>query len=166
MTNADLNIEIAWRVTRGRPELEALVASYFVNHSSQKLSEFLRNAPASGAALLDLFYKQEGSFETFVDDVVAGKYFWHGVGRIIGNLLRISVLLVRTGPAIIGSVVAGMFGTDGDDSGNDIPDPGRSDPYCYDLGFGPPSHYTGEGSGTGFIDGYLERQRNIQSEPD
>jgi hypothetical protein len=159
MTNTALDIGLARLVTGGNPELEKLVASYFSAGSPETLSEFLRNALASGTALLELFREHGGLFDTFVDDIVEGRYFWFGIGRIIGNLLRISALLVRTGPAIIGSVVAGMFGTDEDDSGNDIPDPD-----CCDLGFGPPSYYyTGEDSGTGFMDGYLERQRNIRS---
>ncbi len=141
MTNTVLDIRLARLVTGGNPELERLVAEYFIAGSPKKLSEFLRSAPASGAALLELFHEHGGSFETFVDKVVDGRYLWYGVGWTFGNLLISPILLVRTLPMVICAIFEGLCDIESDDA------------LLYDLGFGMPSIYTDPDSPSqGFIE--------------
>jgi len=137
-------------VTRENYAMEKEIAHYFTTASPEKLSAFLANAPARGTALQRLFESHGGSFEAFVDDVLIGRYFWHGIGWNIGTCLGSFLLLAGLAPKIALAIFEGIFPVENDDETGD-------------LGFGPPSYYVGEGSETGFIAGYLERQRFRES---
>jgi hypothetical protein len=121
MENTILDIRLARQVTCGNPELERLIAKYFTAGSSEKLAEFLKSAPASGTVLLELFHEHGGSFGDFVDAVINGKYFLHGVGWNVGEIwrdmwtigiesARLSILLVRTVPNIMFATFSGFLG--------------------------------------------------------
>lgn len=157
MKNTALNIELTRRVTRGNSELNRLIANYFATGSPEKLDKFLRSAPASGTALLELSRKHGGSFGDFVDAVIRGEYLWHGIGWNAGEIwrdmwtigiesARLSILLVRIGPDIATSVSLGCLGFEVTEIVSH---------YSFD-GFGPVETYTGTDGSSGILGGNEE----------
>lgn len=60
----------------------------------ETLNQFLKKAPCTGDTLWQLFEESERGFFSFVDDVIAGKYFWHGIGWAIGRCIVFPLLAI------------------------------------------------------------------------
>ncbi|NTW89550.1 MAG: hypothetical protein HGB37_01375 [Candidatus Moranbacteria bacterium] len=98
-----LPLQHARHITNGHYDLTKLVAHFYLfggkqyseMESKEMTVRFLEMAPCTGDTLFRLFQESGKSFEEFVAEVIAGKYFLHAVGQSIGSFVGIQMQLAR-----------------------------------------------------------------------